>query len=160
VSNDAFLVRRPEGAWPQAPPGFKVQLYADGFMNARLLRTAPNGDLFLADCQAGDIIVLRGVGNDGKAKRIETFASDLTLPFGINFYPDGKNPQWVYVANTDSVVRFPYRNGDMKARGPAEMVIDNLPGYARLHSGGHWTHDVVFSRMASICSYLWARAPM
>ncbi len=145
VSNDAYLVPRPEGAWPQAPPGFTVQLYADGFMNARLLRTAPNGDLFLADCQAGDIIVLRGVGSDGKARRIETFASDLTLPFGISFYPNGKNPQWVYIANTDSVVRFPYRNGDMKARGPAEMVIDDLPGYARLHGGGHWTHDIVFS---------------
>ncbi len=146
VSNDAFLVPRPEGAWPQAPPGFKVQLYADGFMNARLLRTAPNGDLFLADCQAGDIIVLRGVGKDGKAAQVETFASDLTLPFGINFYPSGQNPQWVYVANTDSVVRFPYRNGDLKARGPAEMIIDNLPGYARLHGGGHWTHDIVFSK--------------
>jgi glucose/arabinose dehydrogenase len=145
VSNDPYLVPRPAGALPQAPPGFKVQLYADGFMNARLLRTAPNGDLFLADCQAGEIEVLRGVGRDGKAKHVEVFASDLTLPFGINFYPEGPNPEWVYVANTDSIVRFPYRNGDTKARGPAETVIEEIPGYSRLHGGGHWTHDIVFS---------------
>jgi glucose/arabinose dehydrogenase len=145
VSNDPYLVPRPAGALPQAPPGFKVQLYADGFMNARLLRTAPNGDLFLADCQAGEIEVLRGVGREGKANRVEVFASDLTLPFGINFYPNGPNPEWVYVANTDSIVRFPYRNGDMKARGPAETVVEKIPGYSRLHGGGHWTHDIVFS---------------
>jgi glucose/arabinose dehydrogenase len=145
VMNDAYLVPRPAGALPQAPPGFKVQLYADGFMNARLLRTAPNGDLFLADCQAGDVIVLRGVGRDGKAQHVEVFASDLNLPFGINFYPSGSHPKWVYVASTDSIVRFPYQNGDMKARGPAEAVIETIPGYARLHGGGHWTHDLVFS---------------
>ena len=145
ANNDAYLVPRPAGALPQAPPGFTVDLYADGFTNARLLRTAPNGDIFLSDCLAGDIIVLRGVGADGKAKQVEVFAQDLTLPFGLNFYPAGPDPQWVYVASTDSVVRFPYHSGDLKARGPASTVIADLPGYARLHGGGHWTHDLVFT---------------
>jgi glucose/arabinose dehydrogenase len=144
--NDAHLVVRPADAWPQAPPGFKVELYADGFVNGRLLRTAPNGDIFMADNLAGEVIVLRGVGPDGKAKRIKRFATDLTLPFGIAFYPAGPDPQWVYVANTDSVVRYPYRTGDMVARGAAETVIASMPGYARLHGGGHWTHDIVFSK--------------
>ena len=146
VNSDAYLVVRPPGLLPQAPPGFKVQLYADGFMNARLLRTAPNGDLFMTDCLAGEIIVLRGVGADGKAAHVEVFATGLTLPFGMNFYPSGAHPKWLYVASTDSIVRFPYQNGDMKARGPAESIIDEIPGYARLHGGGHWTHDIVFSR--------------
>ena len=144
--NDAHLVPRPPGVLPQAPAGFKVELYADGFVNGRLLRTAPNGDLFMADNLAGEVIVLRGVGLDGKAQRVERFANDLALPFGIAFYPAGPNPQWVYVANTDSIVRFPYRNGDTVARGPAEPVITDMPGYARLHGGGHWTHDIVFSK--------------
>ena len=110
------------------------------------MRTAPNGDIFMTDNLAGDVIVLRGIGADGRAQRIERFAQDLTLPFGVAFYPAGPHPKWVYVANTDSVVRYPYTVGDMVARGPAEPVITSMPGYARLHGGGHWTHDVVFSK--------------
>ena len=146
VMNDAYLVPRPKDAFPQAPAGFKVELYADGFMNARLMRTAPNGDLFLVDAQAGEIRVLRGVDAGGRAKQISMYAQDLTLPFGLNFYPNGAHPKWVYVANTDSIVRYRYKEGDMTARGPAEVVIADMPGYARLHGGGHWTHDIVFSQ--------------
>src|SRR5205823_4105350 len=71
--------------------------------------------------------------------------SDLTLPFGIAFYPPGPEPKYVYVANTDSVVRFPYQNGDLKARGPAEKIVSSLPGFGRLRGGGHWTRDLAFS---------------
>ncbi len=144
--NDAHLVPRPANAWPQAPLGFKVELYADGFVNGRLLRTAPNGDIFMADNLAGEIIVLRGVDKSGKAEHIKRFATDLTLPFGIAFYPAGPNPQWVYVADTDAVIRYPYQVGDMVARGPGQPIITSMPGYARLHGGGHWTHDIVFSK--------------
>ena len=42
----------------------------------------------------------------------EVFATGLDRPFGIAFYPPGPEPKFVYVGNTDSVVRFPYRNGD------------------------------------------------
>jgi glucose/arabinose dehydrogenase len=69
----------------------------------------------------------------------ETFATGLSGAFGVNFYPVGRDPQWVYVGNTASVVRFPYRNGDMKARGAAETIIEKLP------AGGHSTRDLVFS---------------
>jgi glucose/arabinose dehydrogenase len=52
----------------------------------------------------------------------------------------------LYVANTGSVVRFPYRNGDIRASGQPEMVVPNLPGGGQLRGGGHWTRDIVFSR--------------
>jgi len=147
VDNGPTLVPRPKDAWPQAPAGFKVQLYQDGiFKEPRLLRTAPNGDLFIADSKAGSIIVLRGVTPDGKASTKETFATGLDHPFGISFYPNGDSPQWVYVANTTSVVRFPYKNGDMKASGKPQTIVPTLPGYAQLRGGGHWTRDVVFSQ--------------
>ena len=147
VDNGPTLVPRPEGAWPKAPAGFKVDLYADGiFKQPRLLRTAPNGDLFIADSAAGSVIVLRGITADGKAATQETFATGLDHPFGISFYPLGPNPKWVYIANTTSVVRFPYKNGDLKASGSAETIVPTLPGYAQLRGGGHWTRDVVFSK--------------
>ena len=145
VDNGANMVARPEGVWPKAPAGFKVELYATGLDNPRLLRTAPNGDIFLANSQGNSITVFRGIGADGKAKEISEFATGLNLPFGINFYPAGPNPKWVYVGNTDAVVRIPYQVGDLKARGPAEKLAD-LPGGGRLRGGGHWTRDVVFSK--------------
>ena len=75
------------------------------------------------------------------------YASGLNRPFGIAFYPPGENPRYVYVGNTDSVVRFPYKNGDLKATASAETVVPNLPsGAEAVGGGGHWTRDVVFSR--------------
>lgn len=138
-------IPRPQGAWPQAPPGFKVELYASGLDNPRLIRTAPNGDLFLAESETGKIRVFRGVGKDGAAVTAEVFATGLEQPFGIAFYPPGPDPQWVYVGNTGSVVRFPYHNGDLKASGPAQTMAE-VPSGGRLTGGGHWTRDVVFSR--------------
>lgn len=145
VDNGAKMVPRPEGAWPQAPAGFKVTLYAQGFKEPRLIRTAPNGDLFLADSHGDKIMVLRGVGADGKAQQMTTFATGLNLPFGIAFYPSGPHPKWVYVGNTASVVRLPYKSGDMVATGAAETIVAQLPGFAQLRGGGHWTRDIVFT---------------
>ncbi|MEI9979014.1 MAG: PQQ-dependent sugar dehydrogenase [Edaphobacter sp.] len=139
------VVAQPEGAWPIAPAGFKVERYAQGFEQPRLIRTAPNGDLFLADSAAGKIRVLRGVSADGKVVTSDIFASGLEHPFGIAFYPLGPNPEWVYVANTTSVMRFAYKNGDLKATGEAKTVVPTLPGYAQLRGGGHWTRDIAFS---------------
>jgi glucose/arabinose dehydrogenase len=145
VDNGPNQVARPKDAWPQAPKGFKVDLYYTGLDQPRLIRTAPNGDLFVAISYQNKVMVFRGVGPDGKAKQVSTFAEDLSQPFGINFYPAGPNPKWVYIGNTDSVVRFPYQVGDMKARGPAQKLTD-LPGGGRLRGGGHWTRDVAFTK--------------
>ncbi len=146
VDNGADMVPRPEGAMPVAPDGFRVQIYAEGgFKEPRLIRTAPNGDFFLADSKAGEVIVLRGTKADGGVETRETYATGLDHPFGVAFYP-AANPKWVYVANTTSVVRFPYKAGDTKASGAADTIVPVLPGYAQLRGGGHWTRDVTFSK--------------
>jgi glucose/arabinose dehydrogenase len=77
------------------------------------------------------------------------YADGLTQPFGIAFYPPGPNPQYVYVANTGSVVRFAYRNGDLQARGKPETIVPDIPSGGHLTGGGHWTRDIAFSRDGS-----------
>jgi glucose/arabinose dehydrogenase len=138
--NNARIIPRPEGAWPQAPAGFKVDLYATGLDGPRQIRMAPNGDFFVAESRAGQIKIFRGRGQDGRPQQVSVFTTGLRYPFGIAFYPSGANPQWVYVGNTNSVVRFPYRSGDLKATGAGETIVPELP------IGGHSTRDVVFSR--------------
>ncbi|HVX67798.1 MAG TPA: sorbosone dehydrogenase family protein [Bryobacteraceae bacterium] len=145
AENSPRVVPRPAKAWPRALPGFTVNQYAAGLENPRLIRRAPNGDLFVAESEPGRVKVLRGVGPDGKAKSVSVFAKGLSQPFGIAFYPLGPNPKYVYVANTGSVVRFPYQNGDAVARGPAEMIVRNIPSGGHLTGGGHWTRDIAFS---------------
>jgi glucose/arabinose dehydrogenase len=144
VDNGPDLIDRPKDAWPQAPAGFKVELYASGLSNPRLIRTAPNGDLFVAESKANRVRVFRGVSPEGKAVQTQVFAHGLNQPFGIAFYPPTGEPKWIYVANTDSVVRFPYQSGDLQARGPAQPIA-KLPGGGRLRGGGHWTRDLAFS---------------
>jgi glucose/arabinose dehydrogenase len=145
VDNGPKIVPRPASVLPIAPKGFKVELYASGLDNPRLIRTAPNGDLFLAESESGKIKVFRGMNPDGKAAQVSVFADGLHQPFGIAFYPAGAHPAWVYIGNTDGIVRFPYKDGDLTATGPAQHIAD-LPGGGRLRGGGHWTRDLVFSR--------------
>jgi glucose/arabinose dehydrogenase len=145
--NRARVVKRPGGAQPQVPTGFRVEIYAEGFRDPRYLVTAPNGDIFVAESRANQIKVLRDTKGSGKPDVTEIFTErDLNKPFGMAFYPPSDDPQFLYIANTDGVIRFPYRNGDLKARGPAERLGVHLPGGAgNLRSGGHWTRDIVFS---------------
>jgi len=139
ASNGPELVARPQDAWPVAPKGFKVELYASGLDNPRLMRTAPNGDVFLAESDPGRILVFRGMTSDGKADQMATFADGLKRPYGIAFYPPGPDPQWIYIGNEGEVLRFPYRKGDLKASGPSQHIADLPTG------GGHWTRAVEFS---------------
>ena len=144
VYNRPKVVARPKGAQPQVPPGFKIEEYASGFDDPRFLLTAPNGDIFVTESDANAIKVLRDKGGKPEANII--FADrGLNDPFGIAFYPPGPEPQFLYVANTNGVVRFPYRNGDTKARGPAEKLSAELSAGGLLTGGGHWTRDIVFS---------------
>ncbi len=169
VDNGARVIARPEGMLPLAPPGFTVSLYAGGdggptpapdghfserlgnappkgtFQQPRIIRTAPNGDVFLSDSFAGNIFVLRGVGPDGHATVVSKYAAGLKNAFGIAFYP-AVNPKFVYIATTFTVIRFPYHAGDLVAPGAPETVVPDLPGYAQLRGGGHWTRDIVFTR--------------
>lgn len=168
VDNGPMMISRPKDAWPIAPPGFKVELYAGGdaatpmqrsenrretyapasgtFVMPRVIRTAPNGDLFVADSQAGSLFVLRGITAEGKAETVSEFASGLDHPFGIAFYPSGLDPKYIFVGTATEIVRFPYKSGDLKAQtSTPQTIVPDIPGYAQLRGGGHWTRDVVFT---------------
>lgn len=140
AASTSRVVRRPASATPQVPAGFKVELFAEGLNSPRIIRTAPNGDIFIAETRAGRISVLRAAAGKTRPDIDEIYASGLDRPFGIAFFPSGDHPQWFYVANTGSVVRFAYRNGDLKATGNPETIVANLP-----HGYGHSTRDVVFT---------------
>ena len=157
------IVPRPAGTMPVAPAGFRVGLFADGLSMPRVIRVAPNGDIFLAETQAGQVRVFRGISPDGKPRESSVFATGFHEPYGMVFSPAGANPQWLYVANTDSVVRYAYKAGDLKATGKAETVIASLPSSrprdevawraydAAVAAGkpvpdhGHWTRDLALS---------------
>lgn len=144
ADNSAHIVRRPSGALPRVPEGFTVELLTTDVREPRMIRTAPNGDVFVVESEAGRVKVVRGADRDAGPEKVAVFATGLRQPFGIAFHPPTA-PRWVYVANTDSVVRFAYTDGDLAARGRSEIVVDNLSGGGRLRGGGHWTRDVVFS---------------
>ncbi|MGH9758271.1 MAG: PQQ-dependent sugar dehydrogenase, partial [Candidatus Acidiferrales bacterium] len=147
ASSHSDIISRPADAWPQVPSGFKVELYASELDNPRLLQTAPNGDLFLAESGPGKILIFRGISSDGKPEQTSVFATGFNRPFGIAFYPPGPDPKYVYIGNTNSVVRIPYQNGDLKARSKPEMVIAKIPsGNERVGGGGHWTRNLAFSQ--------------
>jgi glucose/arabinose dehydrogenase/cytochrome c2 len=142
AGNGPQVVRQPTNAALSVPPGFTVRLFAKGLSNPRLMRVAPNGDIFVAETGPSRIRVLRAAdGADAPAEN-QIFAAGLNRPFGIAFYPAGDNPQWIYVANNNSVVRLPYRNGDLKASGEAQVIVPHLSD----STGGHSTRDVAFSR--------------
>src|SRR5208337_2683851 len=140
VANPSRRAPRTPAVTPRAPPGFSVDLFAEGLSAPRVIRTAPNGDIFVADSGAGRVLVFRGDATTPAPVQGEVFAADLQRVFGVAFYPPGADPHWVYVATPGSVRRFPYLSGDLKAAGPAEVVVRDLP------SGGvHWTRDLAFS---------------
>jgi glucose/arabinose dehydrogenase len=124
---------------PKVPEGFGVDLFAQGLQGPRTIRIAPNGDIFVAESDGGRIHVFRAPDGATKPATESIFADGFDYPYGIAFYPPGPEPKYVYVAQTDRVMRFPYANGDLKARGKAEAVVDGIP------TGGHSTRDVAFS---------------
>ncbi len=128
---------RPEGAVLRTPPGFRVEPWADGFDEPRTLALAPNGDVFVAEHRADRITVLWDTDGDGRVEGRRVFATGLHQPYGMAFHPDG----WLYVANTDGVVRYRYTPGQRAAAGAPERVVE-LPagGY-----NAHWTRSLVFA---------------
>ena len=139
--NGPHQVKRPDDAQLHVPSGFKIEEYAKGLHNPRYLLTAPNGDIFVAETGGSKIKVLRDAKGDGKPEINELFSDDgLNKPFGLAFYPPGPDPQYLYAANTDGVVRYPYKNGDLKATGSVEKLPAKIVG-----GGGHSTRALVFS---------------
>ena len=140
ASNSAGLTERPQEAKPRLPPGFSAELIASGIDNPRVVRVAPNGDLFVADSEANQVRVYRLAEGSAKPAQDGIFAGNLNQPYGIAFYPPGNDPQWVYVANSDSIVRFAYRQGRPEgAQAIRRRSSTNLP------ASHHWTRDIAFS---------------
>ncbi|HTN64265.1 MAG TPA: PQQ-dependent sugar dehydrogenase, partial [Devosia sp.] len=139
ASNSPSTAAMPDGAMPKVPDGFTVELVASGIENPRAIRFAPNGDLFVGNSEAGNVLVYHFEGGAAKPASESVFAEGLNQPYGVAFYPAGANPEWVYVAESDGLKRFPYKSGDMKASGEPETLFDNI------NPAHHWTRDVVFS---------------
>jgi glucose/arabinose dehydrogenase len=137
ANNGPKMIPQPEGTPLKVPAGFKVDLYAEGLNNPRWITVAPNGDAFVVESRANRISVFRDADGDGKPEMKQTWATGFDAPFGIAFWKD-----YLYVANTGSVVRFPYKAGQMEATGAPETVVASVPaqGYR-----GHWTRDLVFN---------------
>jgi glucose/arabinose dehydrogenase len=133
-------VARPPDMALKVPAGFSVSPFAK-LDHPRQIRVAPNGDVFVAETDAGRITVLRAADGAAAPAATEVFASGLDQPFGIAFYPAGPHPKLIYVANNNSVVRFDYESGDMKAKGPPKTIVAKLAST----TGGHTTRDVEFS---------------
>jgi glucose/arabinose dehydrogenase len=127
-------VRPPAGFLPTVPAGFKVNVFASDFKTPRLLTVAPNGDIFLAESGADQVDILRDTQRNGGAQVREVFANGLRRPFGIAFHED-----FVYVGNTNSVVRFRYDPKTSRRLGEPEKIMDLPPG-------GHWTRNLAFTQ--------------
>lgn len=134
--NGPTLIRKPSGALLKVPKGFEVTEAATGFDMPRMMVLAPNGDVFLSEPGANRVTVLRDRDDDGKFEGRWTFAEALDLPFGMAFVDE-----YLYVANTGNVVRFPYRAGQTKAAAKPEIVVPRLPrrGYNQ-----HWTRNLLY----------------
>lgn len=136
ANNSSNYIRRPQGAMPQVPAGFRVNIFADRVEGARNVKVAANGDVFLAQ-STGAVRVLRDADGDGKAEAVEVFAGDFSNPHGIAF--DTKANE-VLIADLDAVWAFPYQAGDTKASGKRKQLT--MPR-ALGDSGGHATRNVI-----------------
>ena len=140
-----------------APAGFTVSIFADTLQFPRFMTLAPNGDVFVAEPfrNAATITVLRDADKNGVAELRETFASGLNRPFGLAFWKG-----YLYVGNNDSIVRFVYAPGQLKAAGAREKIVDLPPSDAALDQDtatrlkidvsqtrgyNHWTRNVIFN---------------
>jgi glucose/arabinose dehydrogenase len=133
AGNGPDSVKPPAGFLPMVPPGFRLNVFATNFKRPRWLTVAPNGDIFLADTGAGEIVVMRDPQHAGGAQGREVFVDGMKRPFGIAFHEN-----YVYVGNTNEVVRFPYDPKTSKRLGEKEHLLD-------LPTGGHDTRSLAFS---------------
>jgi glucose/arabinose dehydrogenase len=123
----------PKGFLPTVPAGFQINIFASDFKEPRWLTVAPNGDIFLADTHGGAIYILRDPGHTGGAQQRETFLSGLDEPFGIVFHDN-----YIYVGDTNAVLRYKFDPQTSKRLGEAEKLMD-------LPRGGHSTRALMFS---------------
>jgi glucose/arabinose dehydrogenase/cytochrome c2 len=140
ATNFPSVSPKPANAQLKLPPGFKVDVYLTGLTAPRSMQVAPNGDVILVETQAGRLKVLRPTA-DGRTAAVTVFAQGLSQPYGIALQPAGANPQWIYVAETNRVVRYPYKTGETVASTVPEVIVPQLSPVG----GGHYTRDIVFA---------------
>ncbi|MBE8727687.1 PQQ-dependent sugar dehydrogenase [Flavobacterium hungaricum] len=139
-TNNSKVVGWPNGITPKAPEGFKVTKFGDGFENPRWTYIAPNQDIFVVEsgtrASKNQITVLRDKDKDGKFETREVFIKDLNKPFGMLVLKD-----FFYIANTDGLYRYPYKNNPLKLETKGEKILE-LPagGY-----NNHWTRNLLAS---------------
>jgi glucose/arabinose dehydrogenase len=135
AKNPPAIVPQPEGVTLKLPEGFTSNVFAEGgFKRMRWIAVAPNGDVFATDSDVNTLIVLRDSNGDGVSDERHVFAEGLKRPFGIAF-----GAGHVYVANAGSVVRWPYKNGQLKADGAPQAIVE-MPA-----EPGHWTRNLAFN---------------
>ncbi|EIK54226.1 L-sorbosone dehydrogenase [Stutzerimonas stutzeri TS44] len=157
----------PEGGKPQAAPGLEVVAFADDLKHPRWIHVLPNGDVLVAEADAppkpegsqgirgwimnkvmaragsrtpsaNRITLLRDRDGDGQPEQRSVFLEGLNSPFGMALVDDQ-----LYVANTDALLRFPYREGATRLElATGEKVVD-LPAGPINH---HWTKNVIASQ--------------
>lgn len=152
----------PEGKMPTAPAGFEVSRFAWNLSNPRWIYVGPNGDIFVAMANtemkakdkiaaiasgkaksqnlgesANSVAIFRDADHDGKPEISQVFISGLNQPFGMLVLGN-----YFYVANTDGVWRYPYKQGDTKITTKGEKIVE-LPagGY-----NNHWTRNLIASK--------------
>ena len=138
MANQSTTVPRPAGALPAVLPGFKIEIYASGFVNPRWMAVAPDGDVFLAEPAAGRVDILHET--NGKVA-VSTFAAGFSRPHGLVMGPGA-----LYVSDDKAVWRLGYTDGAMKA-GKKDRVTtapDLSPG------GYHWTRDLAIDSKGTI----------
>jgi len=137
--NSSSVVPKPAGATLAVPPGFRVEPFATGLAGPRKMLIAPNGDILVTEISGGRVTVLHPTPDGRRAGGTTVYLKGLKQPFGLAFYPNARNPQWLYVAETNRVTRYAYHVGDAKP-GKTEIVVPQLPSGV-----GHSTRDVAFS---------------
>jgi glucose/arabinose dehydrogenase len=159
----------PTGMTPKAAAGRQVTAFATDLQHPRWIYVLPNGDVLVAETSApkrpeegkgikgramshfmkkagsavpsaNRITLFRDADGDGIAELRSVFLDGLNSPFGMDLVGDT-----LYVASTDAVLRFPYREGETRISAAGEKVVD-LPAGARNH---HWTKNLIASKDGS-----------
>ncbi len=136
------LTNWPEGKKPQAPGGFTVTKFAGDLDNPRWVYIAPNGDILVSEAGTGKsanrITLFRDTNGDGMPDIRQVFLDGLNRPLGMLVLGN-----YFYVANTDGVFRFPYKEGQTSLKGRKGEKIVDLPagGY-----NNHWTRNIITNK--------------